>query len=139
VLLPVDFLGTLPGWITAISASGIFATLVTLIVAYWRRGISLKTLANADIADIRDHYAEELTRVVQRQHDCEAREQALRSRVTDLENDVLGLIRIIGQASADKVLQLGPDVPDVIRAMAERVRSRTTLDTCSDEEDGSVG
>lgn len=115
------FLGTLPGWIAAISTSGIFATLVTLIVAYWRRGVSLRSLANSDHADIRDHYAEELARVVQRQHECEERETELRSRVASLENDILGLIRIITQASADKVLYLGPEVPEHIREIAERI------------------
>lgn len=118
-------IGTVAGWVTAFSSLGIFASLSTIIIAYWRRGVSLRGLANAEDADIRDHYAEELARVIQRQHECEAREQGLRTRVADLENDVLGLIRIIAQASADKVLHLGPEVPQHLIEMAERVRGRT--------------
>lgn len=116
-----DFIGTLPGWITAVSTT---TGLTALVVAYWRRGVSLQGLEDAKNADIRDHYSEELKRVVHRQHECEAREQELRQRVAELENDILGLIRIIGQASTDKVLSLGPDVPKDIQEMAERVRGR---------------
>lgn len=116
-----DFIGTLPGWITAISTT---SGLTALVIAYWRRGVSLQGLENAEGADIRDHYAGELARVVQRQHECEEREQELRRRVGELENDILGLIRVIGQASADKVLYLGDDVPQHIRDMAARVQGR---------------
>lgn len=113
-----DFIGTLPGWITATSTSG---GMVMLIVAYWKRSVSMKSLDNADHADIRDHYAEELARVVQRQHECEQREADLRRRVSQLENELQGLIRLIAQNSANKVLQLGDDVPADIQAAAERV------------------
>lgn len=116
-----DFLGTLPGWITAASTT---TGVVTVIVAFWKRGVSLKGLQNADEADIRDHYAEELERVVARQHACEQREEALRNRVGELEDDVRGLIRIITQASADKVLALGPGASKQIRDMAMRVGGR---------------
>lgn len=120
-----DFIGTLPGWITAISTTG---GMVTLVVAYWRRGVSLKSLDNAEHADIRDHYAEEvkryaeeLQRVTERQRECEERESRLRERVTYLENELNGLIRLIAQNSANRVLQLGDDVPEDIRAAAQRV------------------
>jgi hypothetical protein len=84
----------------------------------------MRGLTNADSADIRDHYAEELERVVKRQRDCEAREEALRGRVAELENNILGLIGIIRQASADRVLELGEGASEVIRDMAERVNQR---------------
>lgn len=119
-----DFIGTLPGWITAASTT---TGVVALIAAYWRRGIALTGLHNADEADIRDHYAEELARVIQRQRDCEVREEALRERVSELENNVLGLIGIIRQASADKVLALGPAVSEQIRDMAKRVGGRAEV------------
>jgi hypothetical protein len=116
-----DFIGTLPGWITAASTT---TGVAAVIIAYFRRGVSLKSLSNADGADIRDHYAEELERVTARQHECELREGQLRTRVAELENDILGLIRIIGQASADKVLLLEGNVPKDIREMAERIIGR---------------
>lgn len=119
--MTADFIGTLPGWITAASTT---TGVVALVVGYWRRGISLKGLQNADEADIRDHYAEELERVIKRQRECELREEALRSRVGELENNVRGLIGIIRQASTDKVIALGPEVSEQIRDMAERVGGR---------------
>jgi hypothetical protein len=122
-----DLVGTIPQWITAISSTSVAAAVVALVTAYWKRGVSLKTLANADHADIRDHYADELERVVARQHECEEREHILRNRVTELENDVLALIRIIGQAGTNKVLQLGPDVSETIRGMTERVIARSSV------------
>lgn len=91
----------------------------------YRQG--MRGLANVDGADIRDHYAEELQRVVERQHACEAREEALRRRVVELENDILGLINIIRQASADKVLILDSGASDIIQAMAERITNARTL------------
>lgn len=84
----------------------------------------MRSLSNNASADIRDHYAEELARVVERQRQCEIREEQLRKRVAELENDVLGLIRIIRQASADKVLNLSTEVSETIREMAERVGGR---------------
>jgi hypothetical protein len=122
--LTVDFLGTLPGWITAASTT---TGVAAIIIAFFRRGVSMKGLLNADKADIRDHYAEELERVTTRQHECEAREALLRDRVTQLENDILGLIRIISQASANKVLLLDQNVPEEIRQMAARIVGRTEL------------
>jgi hypothetical protein len=93
----IDFLGTLPGWITAASTTTGGAA---IIIAYLRRDVSIKGLHNADHADIRDHYAEELERVTVRQRECEERESQLRGRVAELENDILGLIRIIGQPTS---------------------------------------
>jgi hypothetical protein len=118
----IDFLGTLPGWITAASTTTGGAA---IIIAYLRRDVSIKGLHNADHADIRDHYAEELERVTVRQRECEERESQLRGRVAELENDILGLIRIIGQASTNKVLLLEENVSEDIRQMAERIIGRT--------------
>lgn len=54
-------IGTVAGWVTAFSTTGIFAGVAVLVRAWWRRGIDLRTLNNADRADIRDHYASEVT------------------------------------------------------------------------------
>jgi hypothetical protein len=89
--------------------------------------VNARAAANVNGADIRDHYAEELARTVQRHMTAKSGKQALRKRVAELENDVLGLIRLISQASADKVLNLGPDVPQDILDMADRIRGRAAL------------
>lgn len=119
--MTIDFLGTLPGWITAASTT---TGVAAIIITYLKRGVSMRGLENSDHADIRDHYAEELERVTIRQRECEERESQLRARVGELENDILGLCRIIGQASADKVLLLEENVSDDIRKMAERIIGR---------------
>lgn len=122
--MAADFMGTLPGWITAASTT---TGVAAVFIAYIRRGVSIRGLQNAEDEDIRKHYADELARVVARQHDCEVREETLRNRVSELENDILGLIRIISQASANKVLLLEEGVPEDIRAMAERIIGRTRI------------
>lgn len=47
-------MGTIPQWLTAIGLTGVLA-------AYWRRDVQIRGLQNADKADQRDHYAEELS------------------------------------------------------------------------------
>ena len=108
-----DVLGTVPQWITAMGLSG-------LIIAYWRRGVALKGLTNADTADIRVHLTEELERVIERQRACELREESLRERVRVLEDLTEGLYRTIISVSAEKVVELGDDVPPHIRDLAQR-------------------
>jgi Tfp pilus assembly protein PilV len=87
----------------------------------------MRSLQNADDADVRDHYSEELQRVVVRQRACEQREELLRQRVVELENDILGLISIIRQASADKVLVLDSRASNIIKDMAERIDAQRKL------------
>jgi hypothetical protein len=113
-------IGTVAGWITALSSLGIFASLGTLTVAWWRRGVSLKGLSDTAEGKLRDHYAEELERVVKRQHDCEEREEALRKRVRDVENLLEGVYRMLVQNSAEKVLEMGDTVPPHVRDLAKR-------------------
>lgn len=124
-------LGTLPQQITAFSSGGIFLALVGLVLK-WNLGTGrlsneAQRQRNANSADIRNHYAEELSRVIERQRACELREEALRSRVAELESDILGLIGIIRQASTDKVLSLGPEASETIRNMARRIANQRAL------------
>jgi chromosome segregation ATPase len=109
-------------------------------------------LSNADKADIRDHYDKELTRLAEalaaseirhisaeghlaarladaesRQRACEEREQELRKRVADLEDEVTGLKRQVARYSAEQVVLLEKDEhpsEDVLSA-AERVIRHT--------------
>lgn len=120
--------GTVPQWITAISSTAVLGLIGTLVVGWWRRGIDLKKLTAADEADIRDHYAEELGRVVTRQHECEEREQKLRDRVRKLETEVEGLYRTLIVSSADRVLGLGDSVPAHFRDLAERTLAASRND-----------
>lgn len=112
--------GTIPQWITAVSSAAVLGLIGTLVVGWWKRGVDLKTLTTTDHADIRDHYAEELSRVVSRQHECEEREQKLRDRVRKLESEMDGLYRTLIASSADRVLALGDAVPGHYRDLAER-------------------
>jgi hypothetical protein len=127
-----DFLGTLPGWITAAST---ITGVVTIIVAWWRRGISLQRLSNESEADIRDHYADEvgalrtqlltlerhyremLEQSDRRHAECEVARQEIR---TELE----GLKSQIRLASTDRVLRMESDPPPAphARAAAHRVK-----------------
>jgi ABC-type nitrate/sulfonate/bicarbonate transport system substrate-binding protein len=130
-------LGTLPQQVTAISSGGIFLSLIGLLIK-WNLGRSRLSLEakkqhDVDEADIRDHYAKEVERLTERIEknddryrrllaESEKAQDALRKRVTFLEDEIKGLIRLITYNSAHTVLQLGDDVPDDIRATAERVK-----------------
>lgn len=126
-----EFLGTLPGWITAASTT---TGVVTLVVAFWRRGVSLRTLSNEANADIRDHYAEEvgamraqlfamerhyremLEQSDRRHEECEAARVQMRTEID-------GLKRQLVSASTDRVLRMeeGPPTPLALDA-AHRVK-----------------
>jgi septal ring factor EnvC (AmiA/AmiB activator) len=95
-VIPQELIGTIPGWITSVSV-------VTLVIGFWRHRAALAALANARDADIRSHYADELERVIKRQHSCEEREAQLRERVAALEDEVTGLKRQIIRYSAETV------------------------------------
>ena len=116
-----EWLGTLPQWITATS-------LVAIIAAYWRRGIALKGLENADLADIRTHLATELDRVTKRQRECEVREGELRERLSRAEDEISGLKRQVARYSADQLTLLEQGYPlkaPHASASADRVRKIT--------------
>lgn len=133
-----DIIGTVPQWITAISSTTLAGALVTLIVQWWRRGVSLKGLENANEADIRDHYAEEvaalrgqllsiekhyremLEQSDRRHAECEASRGVMRE---ELE----GLKKQFRAASADRVLRMEENPPEAphSRAAAERVKKIT--------------
>lgn len=53
--------------------------------------------------------------------DSEATIERLRARVNEVEDELRGLVRIITQASADKVISLSAGVPSDIQAAADRV------------------
>lgn len=112
--------GTVPQWITALGFT-------SLLIAWWRRGVQLRGLDNANLADIRKHYATELGRlnnridIIGQQHDTCLEENArLRDRIRHVEDELTGVYRLIAQASQDKVLFLGDNVPEHIRAAAIR-------------------
>lgn len=130
-----DFLGTLPGWITATSTT---TGVAAIIIAYFRRGVSLRGLANQDHADIRDHYAKEVEAMRakldrqeahfrglekhlremletsdkradesdRRHEECEKARSEMRREVDALHVEISGLHRQISEQSADKLLVL---------------------------------
>lgn len=83
-MLAPDFIGTLPGWITAASTT---TGVVTLTVAFWRRGVSLKGLQNADQADKRNHLAEEMKALRENVASLRAEVAAARKELADCEEE----------------------------------------------------
>jgi predicted RNase H-like nuclease (RuvC/YqgF family) len=130
-----DFIGTLPGWITAASTT---TGVAAIIIAFFRRGVSLKGLQNAAEADIRDHYADEVKALREkldrqeahfrtlekhlremidasdkraeesdRRHgECEQARRELRGEIDEMHKELTGLHRQITEQSADKLLIL---------------------------------
>jgi cell division septum initiation protein DivIVA len=103
-----------------------------------------QTIRNADTADIRDHYAEEVEQLRgqliglekhyremlsssdKRHAECEDARTEMRARVSDLESQVKGLEAQIRQYSADSVLKLAGQQPsEQVVAAAHRVKDIT--------------
>ena len=121
--------GTIPQWITA-------GALISLLGVVLKYRLGLRKIIQVDSADIRDHYALEVERLVKRvadaearQHECEEREGRLRNRVRELEDMVDGLKRQLIAYSADKLLVMEGTKPSDIApeatASASRVKSHT--------------
>lgn len=144
-MLGIEF-GSLAGWITALSATGVFGVVLTFLLKW--RGMSL-----GEDESIRGHYAKEVQRLTDkiesmdklwrkqlddvearankrieeselRHEECLADRDALKKRITELEDDITGLVRLIAQNSAEKVLHLGDDISPHIRSAAERVAAQ---------------
>jgi uncharacterized membrane protein YccC len=140
-----DWMGTLPNWITA--------TALSVYLGLWiRRELGLKRLAieadqvqvnaqkvgNEDSADIRDHYAQEVGRLMQamddqakrhedamnalearhnriyeaaeqRQARCEAEREKLGERVQHLEEELSGVRLQVRMNSAEQVVLLADE------------------------------
>lgn len=94
---------------TVVFTGGVFGVLL-------RHRYGMRGLANAEAADIRNHYAEELERVIARQHACEEREQELRKRVSELEDELAGIKRQIARYSSEQLLILDDERPPSDRA-----------------------
>lgn len=131
-----EFVGTLPQWIAAVSSTTLAGAVVALVTAYWKRGISLKGLENADEADRRDHMAEEMgalrenvANLRQELHDCEAN---CASEIKQLQNELLGekRQRVAEQISLINIIVDIVDEPTRKRLMAaldsiQRIRPMT--------------
>lgn len=134
-VMPADFIGTLPGWITAASST---TGVAAIIIAFFRRGVSLKGLKNADDADIRDHYALEVAAMREkldrqeahfrtlekhlremletsdkradesdrRHEECERARQEMRREMDALHSEIRGLHDKIRSYSTDSLLML---------------------------------
>ncbi len=128
-MVPAELLGTIPGWITSASV----VTLLTLLLRWQvlNRKLGLDGTAQKAAYDV-DVLGRLLTRVTElegrltdEQRHCEERIKEVENRydeeLQELSNKYNGLIRLITQASVDRVVHLGADVPEDIQEMATRV------------------
>jgi hypothetical protein len=139
-----EFIGTIPGWITS-------AGVLTMLGLLFRWQVQNRQIGQGDTLNIRDHYAKEVaslrarldTQAGQFRQDLDAMDKRyreiigqsekrheeclndrdkLRQEVGILRDEINGLVRVITQASIDRVVMLGEDVPEDIRAAAERAQ-----------------
>ncbi len=137
-MIPADFIGTLPGW-------GTLLAIVTMGLRWeiLRRRASTAHLAVeiTDQANIRDHYSREVAalrkalsdqedrfrKIIaasdERHEECEAARTQLHNEVSVLRKEIDGLIRVIAQASIDRVVMLGDNVPVEVREAAARAQT----------------
>lgn len=109
ILLTPDW-GTIPQQVTAVSATGLFVSMLGILA---KLVLGKGHLANIDKADVRDHLVQEVERLTERLdiaedklRACDEREEALRSRLRKAEDDIAGLKRQIPEISANKLLVL---------------------------------
>jgi hypothetical protein len=139
-----EFLGTLPGWLTS-------AGVLTMVGLLLRWQVLNRQIGQGDTINIRDHYAKEvgslrsslhaqaarfrddldamdkryreiLASAEERHEECLADRDKLRQEVGILRDEINGLVRVITQASIDRVVMLGDVVPIEIKEAAERAQ-----------------
>jgi hypothetical protein len=139
-----DLLGTIPSWITS-------AGILTMLGLLLRWQIQNRQIGAGDTANIRDHYAKEVASLraslhsqanqfrqdldamdkryrdiiaasEERHEECQADRDKLRQEVGILRDEINGLVRVITQASIDRVVMLGENVPEDIKAAAARAQ-----------------
>lgn len=119
----------------------------TLVGVFLRYRLGLKKLASGDVADIRDHYAQEvsalrtqvltheehsnrmekhwrdmLERSDRRHEECEIARLAMRSELETLHSEIRGLRDQILRYSSGAVLAIEAEPSPEVRAAAQRVR-----------------
>lgn len=148
-----EYLGTLPQQITA-------AGMVAILGLYARWHLGLKKLKGDSEADIRDHYAQELSALREklnrqeqrfmdleghwrkmleasdhRHEECEEARQTMRNELSAMHGEIAGLKRQLVRYSAERVVTL-PGVEEThAAAAAERVRKIVD----DEEAGGEVG
>ena len=111
-MTPPELLGTIPQWITA-------GSLVSIIIAYWRRGVALKGLQNTDAANIRDHYAREVASLRDElricEEECGDRLDAAAQKIKKLDQELWGekRQRVAEQISLINVIVASVDAPEL--------------------------
>lgn len=111
-MTPPELIGTIPQWITA-------ASLVSVLIAYWRRGVALRGLSNTDAANIRDHYAKEVAALRDElricEEECADRLELADMKIKKLDQDLWGekRQRVAEQISLINVVVASVDAPEL--------------------------
>ena len=111
-MTPPELLGTVPQWITA---TGV----ISIIIAYWRRGVALKGLSNTNEAHIRDHYAKEVASLRDElricEEECADRLELADMKIRKLDQDLWGekRQRVAEQISLINVVVASVDAPEL--------------------------
>ncbi|MES2902695.1 MAG: hypothetical protein V4696_00775 [Pseudomonadota bacterium] len=145
-------MGTIPGWITAGSTVTLLIAFMRMGILGRKVDVEALATKNLDAENIRDHYAKEVAALREalirqstkfredlaametryrelldhsdHQHrECLEDRDKLRGEVGVLRNEIDGLVRVIAQASIDRVIMLGDAVPEHIKEAAERAQA----------------
>lgn len=149
ILMAADW-GTIPQQVTAVSASGLFVSMLGILAKLM---LGKGQLINASEADIRDHYAEELAALRKeraddkaefarverhlrdmasesdrRHSECESARAEDRRERSRMQDEIDGLKRQVPELSADKLMRLEGKPSEIAphaAASAERVKKIT--------------
>jgi phage shock protein A len=136
-MIPHDFFGTLPQWLTL----GSVASLLGIVVRY-RLGlrkmsveaqevqVHAKTADNTNSADIRDHYAQEVGRLTERvvsieadHEQCKRERDQYRAEVSTLDDKLRGVTRQFVALQMETMKTIPPEnLTPTIKKMLEKLQ-----------------
>jgi hypothetical protein len=143
--MPPDF-GNLPQQITAVSVGGIFLSLAGLLlkwvlgkgqlsIAAQKVAVEAKQVANADAADVRDHFAGEIKELRDElrrcEEDCDRRLGIAEARMRALEEELWGekRQRVAEQISLINTIVNTVDAPELKALLKSFESVRTHLES----------
>lgn len=117
VELTIPFLGTLPGWITALTSSGTLA----VVGAIWLKSRKLKIEEDQDdragYSDVIKVLRDELVRVAAEVLDCKEQHLDCERRLTLVESELRGVHRQMIANSISSAVAIGGLSPEMERAV----------------------
>lgn len=117
VELAIPFLGTLPGWIAALSSSGTFVAVASIWLKSRKLKIAEKQDDRAGYADVIRVLREEVARLADEIGDCKEQHLDCERRLTLVESELRGMHRQMIANSISSAVAIGGLTPEMEKAV----------------------